>query len=217
MSRPQDRNALVSKTPVRARREWLHAGNGCRRHPARPVHEKVTADSARVCYNLIHMKKQAADQQSFSVRLIQSGSELQEAQKIRMEVFVDEQGIPAEEEIDEWEDRALHVLAFEADTPIATGRIVLEEDKGKLERIAVRPAYRRRGIATAIVRFLEEEGLRRGARRFELTPHVHLEDFYSRLGYRTIGPAGKVAGHPLLLMAREAGPASPASDRQPRT
>ena len=65
-------------------------------------------------------------------------SELQPwVQPIRIEVFVDEQGIDPALEWDEWDALSLHCLARLEGVPVATGRLLPD---GHIGRMAVRPA-----------------------------------------------------------------------------
>ncbi len=119
---------------------------------------------------------------------IMTEEQFQHALEIRMIVFVHEQGVPLDIEVDEHENEATHVLAFdETGVPIATGRIrQYAEDTGKLERIAVRAEGRGKGYGAAVMQKLEEIGRLRGYCKFVLEAQTHAEKFYEKLGYRTV-------------------------------
>ena len=136
----------------------------------------------------------------FTLRPVRTDKERRAALDIRIAVFVREQGIPEELEVDEHDDTALHLLAFDGPEPIATGRLLIRGTTGEIGRIAVLPSRRGRGVGSSLVRRLEKEGCAQGVVRFELTPHQHLEGFYSALGYTAAGDAGRIAGHPLIRM-----------------
>ena len=53
---------------------------------------------------------------------------------IRKLVFVKEQGVPVEEELDEFDDISIHALAFIDKKPVATGRLISSENKAKIGR-----------------------------------------------------------------------------------
>ena len=61
------------------------------------------------------------------VKLVETEAELEGAIGIRMRVFVIEQAIPAEEELDQADATATHVLARYQGQVIGTGRLVLGE------------------------------------------------------------------------------------------
>ncbi|ASS75900.1 GNAT family N-acetyltransferase [Tumebacillus algifaecis] len=110
------------------------------------------------------------------------------ALEIRMIVFVQEQNVPSEIEVDEYENEAIHVLAYdEAGRPVATGRIRPYTDgAGKMERIAVRKEGRGKGYGAAIMHKLEEIGREQGFVKFILEAQTHAETFYEKLGYANI-------------------------------
>ncbi|MBY6277191.1 GNAT family N-acetyltransferase [Symbiobacterium thermophilum] len=116
--------------------------------------------------------------------------QLEAAFAIRRKVFIEEQNVPPEEELDGLDRTAAHVLALDpAGRPVATGRIIpYGEGTGKLQRIAVLPEFRGQGYGRAVVGALEEMGRAMGFRRFVLGAQTHAEPFYRRLGYRTTSP-----------------------------
>ena len=57
--------------------------------------------------------------------------------RIRMAVFVDEQGVTPEEEIDGIDDQCIHYIAMQGDRPIATARIIPKSSIAKIGRVAV--------------------------------------------------------------------------------
>ena len=62
-------------------------------------------------------------------KFIRGDQDLSEAKEIRMSVFVDEQGFPAESEMDEYDARAIHCLLYNDDhKPSATARLFIDDD-----------------------------------------------------------------------------------------
>jgi ABC-type dipeptide/oligopeptide/nickel transport system ATPase subunit len=61
---------------------------------------------------------------------------------VRLAVFVEEQGIPREEELDELDEVAVHCVGYAVDTPVAAGRLVLSDGYGKVGRMAVLREHR---------------------------------------------------------------------------
>ena len=134
----------------------------------------------------------------------QTPEALRQAQAIREQVFVVEQGIPRELEHDGWDDASLHVLALHDGTPAATGRLTIGSDReGVLARIAVLPAYRGQRLGKRVVQRLEALARREGLATVSLKPHHYLEDFYAGLGYVTVPGSFTTAGpHPLITMTK---------------
>ncbi|KQV16899.1 MULTISPECIES: GNAT family N-acetyltransferase [unclassified Kitasatospora] len=131
---------------------------------------------------------------------------------IRHEVFVVEQGVPAELEYDEYDATAVHVLALADGMALGTGRLIHgAEALGKtgiagrvlLGRLAVRKAARGTGLGAELVRALEQAGREHGGTELELHAQVQALGFYERLGYVAEGPVYDDAGIPHRTMTRK--------------
>ncbi len=112
-------------------------------------------------------------------------------QKIRREVFIDEQLVP---EFDEWDDDdsvSVHALATLNREPVGTGRL---NPGGKIGRIAVKAGLRGRGIGTLILGQLLHEAYHRGIREPYLHAQVQAVPFYEKLGFRIEGDVFDEAG-----------------------
>lgn len=138
------------------------------------------------------------------LREITSRSELEQAWALRHDVFVIEQGVPLEVEVDEADTAATtgHVLGIEEDSGevLGTGRL-LHDEPGvvHLGRLAVVPAHRGRGLGHMLLQGLEELALARfaqdGAVRIILNAQQHATNFYARAGYElTCRPPFREAG-----------------------
>ena len=138
------------------------------------------------------------------LRIVDGEADLWKALIVRGIVFVEEQRVPYDGEVDAHEATAIHVLGEEAGEPVAVGRLRRTDDGwGKLERIAVRPAWRGRGFGREVVRFLLDEAEKRGWRRLMMHAQVHLEDFYREFGFEPRGEIFVECGIDHLLMVRE--------------
>jgi ElaA protein len=123
---------------------------------------------------------------------------------IRMEVFVREQNVPAEIEIDEHDATALHFLALREGAPAATARVLLKEGgaTAKIGRVAVRQAARGTGLGAALMRAVEADPALAGVRRFVLEAQTHAILFYEKLGYAAEGGEFLDAGIPHRFMSK---------------
>ncbi len=117
---------------------------------------------------------------------------LKKAQAIRKEVFVQEQGVPLEIEMDNKDGEARHYLAFIGEKAIGTARWRNTKDGKKIERIAVLRAYRKNGVASAIVNKILSEHKPEGNPVF-LNGQVHALKFYQNLGFAKSGNIFKEA------------------------
>jgi predicted GNAT family N-acyltransferase len=118
-------------------------------------------------------------------------SELALCLALRQQVFVIEQGVAADLEIDHYDatpHECIHVLIVdEREAAVATGRLVpYGENTGKFQRIAVRQDKRGSGIGREIVNLLEEQAISSGLSWVVLDAQCSAEKFYVKLGYVTI-------------------------------
>lgn len=105
---------------------------------------------------------------------------------IREGVFVAEQGVPPEEELDALDAGAEHVLArTAAGEAIGTARLT---NDGRIGRMAVVPEWRGQGVGAAMLRHLLEQARARGLPEVTLHAQTHCIDFYSRAGFIAEGP-----------------------------
>jgi predicted GNAT family N-acyltransferase len=123
---------------------------------------------------------------------------MEEALSIRTRVFVDEQGVPPEEEVDA-HDRddgdAVHALAYAVDRPVGAGRFYpLGNDSVRIGRMAVLASERGTGVGAAILAALMRAAADRGFVRAELHAQTHALAFYERAGFVAFGPEFHDAG-----------------------
>jgi len=125
-----------------------------------------------------------------------------DAGRIRTEVFVQEQRIPAELEWDEADATALHAVAYNRlGQAVATGRLLpASAGVAKVGRMAVHQALRGSGFGAQVLRALAAEATRRGDRCIELHAQRSAKDFYARLGFEPQGAPYEEAGIPHVTM-----------------
>jgi predicted GNAT family N-acyltransferase len=122
---------------------------------------------------------------------------------VRIAVFVDEQQIPREEELDDLDATAVHCVAYVDGTPVAAGRLVVTPDGyGKIGRMAVLKQHRGTGLGAAVLAALEREGAARGLREFRLNAQLSARGFYDRLGYAADGDIYDEVGIPHIAMVK---------------
>lgn len=128
----------------------------------------------------------------FSVRFFPwaEGEDLRAAVRIRFTVFVEEQGVPEDEELDENDPVAEHVLVIDRDgAPVATARLYTDNacGDGRIGRMATLKSARGKGAGSAAMAALMERALKRGFRRVILDAQVQAIPFYEKHGFRVYG------------------------------
>ena len=118
---------------------------------------------------------------------------------IRYEVFVDEQNVPEELEIDGLDGEAKHVLTFVDAVPIGTGRILSD---GHIGRVAVLKNYRGLGIGKSIMKELVKCAQDLSLEKVWLSSQWHAHSFYLDLGFVCVGEIYKEAGINHIKMFR---------------
>ena len=126
----------------------------------------------------------------------------EDAGRIRTEVFVREQRIPADLEWDEADAGALHAVAYNRlGQPVATGRLLpAQAGIAKIGRMAVHQVLRGQGVGEQVLRALAAQAERRGDRGIELHAQRTARDFYARLGFQAQGEPYEEAGIPHQTM-----------------
>jgi predicted GNAT family N-acyltransferase len=124
----------------------------------------------------------------------------EQAVPLRFAVFVQEQGVPVEIELDELDAGCLHALAFQGNRAVGTGRLLPD---GHIGRMAVLKPWRRRGIGGAMLKKLVEAAAGRGVRTLRLSAQVHALEFYRAHGFRPEGEVYEEAGIPHQGMLRQ--------------
>lgn len=115
---------------------------------------------------------------------------LEEAFKIRSQVFVLEQNVNPEQERDEWEASSTHFLAFLDEIPVGTARWRVTDYGAKLERFAVLKEARGMGVGGALVAAVLEN-INSAPEAFGKTKYLHSQlaavPLYSKFGFEKVG------------------------------
>ena len=123
--------------------------------------------------------------------------------RVRQQVFVVEQNVPADLERDALDAVCVQVLARDADgAPIGTGRLLPD---GRIGRMAVLPGWRSRGVGEALLQALVEAAREAGLPQVSLHAQLPACDFYARQGFVPEGSRFEEAGITHLQMRRALG------------
>lgn len=121
---------------------------------------------------------------------------------LRRVVFIEEQGVPEADELDDKDGEAIHLLATDAGRPVGTARLLLMGKTGKIGRVCVLKEMRGTGLGAALIRAAVDR-LRQidGIATVKLGAQVHALGFYEKLGFTAFGPVYDDAGIPHRDMA----------------
>jgi predicted GNAT family N-acyltransferase len=123
-----------------------------------------------------------------------------DAQKVRIEVFVIEQNVPAELEWDEGDEVSTHAVAYdEQGQPVATGRLLPD---GHIGRMAVSQSLRGQGIGKQVLMALLDHARQDGHSELVLHAQTHAIPFYEQQGFVPEGEEFIEADMPHRLMRR---------------
>ena len=132
--------------------------------------------------------------------------DLKKACQIRQAVFVEEQGVPLEDEFDGFDilnEHSEHILVYYNEQPVGTGRVRWVDGFGKLERICILEPYRKFGLGKVIINTLEEIAKEKGTAKVKLHGQTQAEGFYKKLGYETSSSIFMEDGIPHILMIKQ--------------
>ena len=127
---------------------------------------------------------------------------MRDALDLRRVVFVEEQGVPPELEIDDEDKAAIHLVTTIGERVVATLRISTMGHAHRIGRVAVQREFRRRSIASRLVERAGRLIAENGGREIVLHAQIQTVDFYRRLGYRAEGDVEMDAGIPHIWMRK---------------
>ncbi|MCI0811103.1 MAG: GNAT family N-acetyltransferase [Chloroflexi bacterium] len=149
--------------------------------------------------------------ESFQIKLVETEEEMEGAMAVRFRVFVGEQQVPMDEELDEFDAAATHVIAIVnhqgpgTGEIVGTGRVVFgnEDTAARIGRMAVDLQWRRKGIGGRLLKFLEEEATAQGVSTYVLNAQEYVKDFYAAHGYIERGLPFMEVDIPHVIMRKE--------------
>lgn len=112
---------------------------------------------------------------------------LSDAFSIRRKVFIEEQKVPEEIEMDGMDAYAIHAVAYTGEKAVATGRIIYDGDVYKIGRIAVLKEERGKDYGDFIVRMLLDKAFLHGAKEVILGAQLPAVGFYAKIGFESYG------------------------------
>lgn len=134
---------------------------------------------------------------------VTTNEQLEEVYRVRKIVFVDEQHVPLEEEIDNLEEESTHFLLQDEEQSVGAGRFRVVDGYGKVERICVLKHKRKSGAGRAIMEGIEAFAKKEGIKKLKLNAQTHAIPFYEGLGYKVASEEFLDAGIPHKTMIKQ--------------
>lgn len=123
---------------------------------------------------------------------------------LRRKVFIDEQGVPEDIEMDDQDGHALHLLLWQDGEAVGSARVLLKGGTGKIGRVCVLPDGRGAGYGTALMRAaVDVLRAQPGLSRAKVGAQVQALGFYEKLGFAPQGDVYDEAGIPHQDMIRD--------------
>lgn len=138
-----------------------------------------------------------------NIKVVGTPEEKEQAYSVRTTVFVDEQHVPPDVEIDAFDKEAIHLIGYEDDLPIAASRVRFVDSYGKLERICVLKDQRGKFHGSDMIQAMEDIIRNEGYTKAKLNAQTHAVDFYQRLGYDVVSGEFMDAGIPHVTMTKK--------------
>jgi predicted GNAT family N-acyltransferase len=140
---------------------------------------------------------------AIELRWVDGTDDLRGAIAVRERVFVEEQKVPLEEELDGRDVEALHLLALDGDEVVGTLRLLFDGDTVKVGRVAVDQEWRGQGIASEMLDVALARAVKEGSRRARLASQLEVVPLYERSGFAVESEVFEEAGIPHVWMSRD--------------
>lgn len=144
--------------------------------------------------------------QTYQIQRVTTEQELADALSVRRIVFIEEQEVPEELEIDEHDTldgRTIHFVAYRYGKPVGASRIrTYAPGVGKIERVAVAKTERGTGLGRQIMLEIEELAKQHGYDSLKLNAQTQAQRFYEKLGYEPFGDLFDDAGIEHIAMVK---------------
>lgn len=145
------------------------------------------------------------DQPTIDYQVVRNESQMEDAWRVRLDVFTGEQSIDPDEDRDGLDEEADHVVAYLGTKPVGAGRVVYDRSgkTAKIGRMVVIREMRNRGIGRGILERLLALARAKGVRTAVLGAQESASGFYERVGFVRTEETFMEVGIPHVTMIRE--------------
>ncbi|MCF6164696.1 Acetyltransferase GNAT family [Furfurilactobacillus rossiae] len=140
--------------------------------------------------NLFHWGKKKEEKPELDIEQLKGtdGKVYEDAVSVRLAVFVDEQGIDKELELDGHDEDATHYVGYDHGTPVVTARVkALDDDLLQIQRVATIDWARHRGYAVALINQITADAKENGFKTLYLEAQETAISFYAKQSFEAYG------------------------------
>ena len=146
----------------------------------------------------------------YNIKTVEYNDELEKIMELRRAVFIQEQEVPEDEEIDSLDslaailsNRVIHLIAYKGDEVVGTARLFLPSTTNiktvnaetlHVGRVAVKGSERRSGLGSLLMNKCHDIASGLGHKQITLSAQIQAMPFYWELGYKERGPIYLDAG-----------------------
>jgi len=131
--------------------------------------------------------------ESIEIKMVDFDEYFPQLEHIRHSVFITEQNVPIELEWDEYDNKAIHILAYYGNKSVGTARLLKD---GHIGRMAVLKEYRNNGVGKNMLNYLVRLANERAMPKIELSAQKHAIKFYEKYGFEVSSKQYMDAGIP---------------------
>lgn len=149
---------------------------------------------------------QRCNRVTLDIKIVQEATDMASCFALRRTVFIKEQAVPKDDEIDGEDDHCTHILATLNGDPVGTARFQIKNGSIKIQRVCVLSEHRGKDYGADLIRFIVDHVKNTdSAKRLYLGAQTHAIKFYEKLGFTQYGPEYLDAGIPHYDMERHIG------------
>lgn len=170
-------------------------------HPITVVSGVLEQEAAQLMVSYFNQKRR----QQIKVRRVKE-SDFEAYRNLRIAVFVGEQNVPLELEMDEYDDLnrndVVALAAYSDQELIGTARYLIKGKQYKIGRVAVKKEFRGQGVGAKLLNTIEIQAQNNGIDSMILGAQLGAQAFYAQLGYEPYGPIFDDAGIDHVMMKK---------------
>ncbi len=129
-------------------------------------------------------------------------SSIDDAYYVRDLVFTQEQGFPAEIDVDDYDKIAWQCILYKDGSAIGTARLIPQENQGKIGRVAILKEFRGLGLGFKIMEAIIDQAEKLSYASLNLSAQVYAVQFYEKLGFVVMGDEYLEDGEPHINMIK---------------